>query len=166
MSEVRATPGWDRVRAQIDSGAIDAVGPKEIAKAIETKETERSKRGMYVAAKGSSVENYGEKKIVGYADDGESVSMGAQRADVQKAPRSVHMMSLGGQVAVLDVGKIYLRNKDNGYTTRIHYDEGQYVMYLRSPAKEKEAQEETERVSAETARWCECCKSARRRSTS
>ncbi len=38
--EVRATPGWERVRVQIASGAIDAVGPKEIAKAFEMKETE------------------------------------------------------------------------------------------------------------------------------
>ena len=66
---------WERVRAQIDSGAIDAVDPREIAKALETKEMEISNRGMgYVAANGSCIKNYGEKKVVGYADDGESVS--------------------------------------------------------------------------------------------
>ncbi len=67
VNEVRATPGWERVRVQIDSGAIDAVGPKEIAKAFEMKETEMSKRGKgYVAANGSSIEYYWESKIVGY----------------------------------------------------------------------------------------------------
>ncbi len=46
---------------QINSGAIGAVGPKEIAKAFEVKETEMSERGMgYVAVNGSSVKNYGE----------------------------------------------------------------------------------------------------------
>ena len=76
VNEVRATPGWERVRVQIDSGAVDTVGPKEIARAFEMKETEMSKRGIgYVAANGSSIKNYGEKKIVGYTDDGESVSM-------------------------------------------------------------------------------------------
>ncbi len=70
VSEARATPGWERARVQIDSGAIDAVGPKEIAKALEIKETEMSKRGTgYVAARGSSIDNYGEKEIVGYTDD-------------------------------------------------------------------------------------------------
>ncbi len=65
MNEVRATPGWERVRVQIDSGAIDTVGPKEKAKALDVKETEMSKRGSgYVAASGSSIKNYGEKKIV------------------------------------------------------------------------------------------------------
>ncbi len=68
-------PGWERVRVQIDSGAIDAVGPKEIAKALEMKGAEMPKRGAgYVAANGSSIENYGER-IAGYADDGESASM-------------------------------------------------------------------------------------------
>ncbi len=31
VNEARATPGWERVRIQIDSGAIDTVGPKDIA---------------------------------------------------------------------------------------------------------------------------------------
>jgi hypothetical protein len=37
-SEIRATPGWEKVRVQTDSGAIDAVGPKEVAKALAMKE--------------------------------------------------------------------------------------------------------------------------------
>ncbi len=40
VNEVRVLPGWERASAQIDPGAVDAVGPKEIAKARETKETE------------------------------------------------------------------------------------------------------------------------------
>ncbi len=63
VDEVRATPGWERVISQIDSGAIDAVGPKEIAKAFEMKETEMSNRGKgHVAAIGSSIQNYGQNK--------------------------------------------------------------------------------------------------------
>ncbi len=44
VEEVRRTPGWERVRIQIDSGAIDTVGPKEIAVAFKMRETEMSKR--------------------------------------------------------------------------------------------------------------------------
>ena len=95
VNEVRVLPGSEREREQIDSGAIDAVGPKEIAKAFEMKETEMSKRGVgSVAASGISIENYGEKKIVGYTDDGESVSMRIQCADVKKVLCSVHKMNL------------------------------------------------------------------------
>ncbi len=94
-NEVRATPGWERLRVQIDTGAIDTVGPKEISKAFEVKETEMSRRGIgYVPADVCSVKNYGEKEIVGYADDGEVVSMRSQRADVKKVLRSVHKMNL------------------------------------------------------------------------
>ncbi len=60
VSEVRAAPGWTRARVQTDFGAIDAVAPKEIASALEGKETEMSKRGTgYVAANGGSIKNYG-----------------------------------------------------------------------------------------------------------
>ena len=35
-----------------------------------------SKRGIgFVAANGSGIKNYGEKRIAGYTDDGEGVSM-------------------------------------------------------------------------------------------
>ncbi len=32
------TPGWERVRVQIESGAIDTVGPKGVVRALELKE--------------------------------------------------------------------------------------------------------------------------------
>ena len=89
------------------------MGPKEIASAFETKETEMSKRGIgYVAANGSSIKNYGEKKIVGYTDDGESVSMRVQCADVKKVLCSVRKMNLGGNALALDGNKSYMQNKE------------------------------------------------------
>ncbi len=55
-------------------------------------------------------------------------------------------MELGGNTIVLDGGKSYTQNKESGHKTRINYEEGQYVMHSRLPVKEKEAQEETEKV--------------------
>ncbi len=56
VNEIRATPGWERGRVQIDTGAIDAVGPKEIVQAFEMKETIMSKKQIgYLAANGSSI---------------------------------------------------------------------------------------------------------------
>ncbi len=55
-------PSW--VAVPIDSGAVDTVGPKELAKASEMKETLISKRGIGdIAANGCNIENYGEKDI-------------------------------------------------------------------------------------------------------
>ena len=102
VNEVRATPGWERVRIQVDSGAIDTVGPKDIAGVFKMRETEMSRRGIgFVAANGSGIKSYGEKKIVGYTDNGEAVSMRVQCADVKKVLCSVHKMNLGCNVVVL-----------------------------------------------------------------
>ncbi len=77
-----------------DSGAINRVGPKETARAFETKETAMSKRGVgFVAASGSRIKSYGEKKIIGYTEDGERMSPRI-RADVKKVLGSVHKMNM------------------------------------------------------------------------
>jgi hypothetical protein len=58
VNEVRETPGWEKIRGQIDSGAVDAAGPREIARAFEMKETAKSKRGIvFGAAHGSGIKN-------------------------------------------------------------------------------------------------------------
>ncbi len=103
VNEARETPGLERIRVQIDSGANDTVGSKELSKAFEMKETAMSKRGIgYVAANGSGIKNYGEEKIVGYTENGEGVSLRMQCADVKKVLGSVHKMNMGGNVGVLD----------------------------------------------------------------
>ncbi len=63
VNGVRKTPGWERIRVQFDSGAVDTGSPKEIAKAFEMRETIMSRRGI-ASAKGSGIENYGEKSVV------------------------------------------------------------------------------------------------------
>ncbi len=69
VSEARETPRWERIRGQVNSVAIDTVGPKEIARAFGMKETAMSKRGVgLAAASGSRIKNYGEKKIIGHTD--------------------------------------------------------------------------------------------------
>ncbi len=67
VNEVRETPGWERIRFQIDSVAIDTVDPEEIAIAFEMKETAMGKRGTgFVAARGRWIKNHGEKMITGH----------------------------------------------------------------------------------------------------
>ncbi len=103
MSEIRATLGPERVRTQTDSGAFDTVRPMEVAKAFGMKETMMSRRGIgHAAANGSSRKNYGEKKTAGLTDDGEELSMRAQRADAKKVVQTAHKMNLGGNVVVSD----------------------------------------------------------------
>ncbi len=62
------------------------------------------------------MENYGEKKIVGYIDDGESISLRTQCTDAKNALRSVHKMDLGGIAVALDGGRSRRRIKDDRST--------------------------------------------------
>ncbi len=66
VNDTRETLGWERIRVQIDSGAIDTVGPNEIAEAFEMKETIVSKSGIeLVAANRSGIRNSVEQQIIG-----------------------------------------------------------------------------------------------------
>ncbi len=115
---------------------------------------------------------------MGYADDGESVSMGVQRADVKKVLCSFHKISLLGNVVGLNGGRSCMQSKENGQRTRINYEEGQCIRCLRLPSKEERVREETDKVlkgdrfailAAESEQVSagerECCKRASRRST-
>ncbi len=80
---VSEAKGWDKVRVQVGSGAIGTVGPKEIAKALKMKANAKSNKDLgYVAANGSKIKNYGERRIVGHAESGDRVSVKTQRADI------------------------------------------------------------------------------------
>ncbi len=52
---------------------------------------------------------------------------------------------MGGNVVALDGRKSHTRSKESGQKTRVNYEESQCVMYLWLPAKETEAQAETEK---------------------
>ena len=119
--------GWERIRVQVDSGAIDTVAPKHVAKAFSLMETKMSKKGIgFIAANGSEIKIHGEKKVVGYTDDGEAVAMRMTCADVQKVLGSVHRMNMGGNKVVLDGERRYMENKTS-QKTNIHFEAGQYI---------------------------------------
>ncbi len=66
--------GWEQIRVQIDSGAVETEGRKEVA--LKMRETAMSKTGSgYVAANGSSIKNYGEKRMDGHTGSGVGMSM-------------------------------------------------------------------------------------------
>ena len=75
----------------MDSGAVDTVGPKSIGRAFNIKETRASNNGKhYIAANGSTINNYGETIIKGETEHGLKVSMPIQIADVKKVLMSTH----------------------------------------------------------------------------
>ena len=96
---------------QVDSGAVDTVAPKHIGRAFKLCETATSKNNVgFVAANGSRIDNYGERKVSGYTEDGTGISLRMTCADVQKVLGSVHRMNKGGNVVVLDGDASYMQN--------------------------------------------------------
>ena len=125
------TPGWERIRIQVDSGAIDTVTPKDTAEGVPTRTAEAATSGKgYMAANGSKIANYGEKRVVGYTDDWTGISMTMQCADVRKTLASVHRMNQGGNQVVLDGKDSYIFHKATGKTTPIEYSDGQYIFHM------------------------------------
>ena len=62
---------WEVIEVQIDSGAVDTVGPREIGSGFQLKETKSSRENEnFVAANGTTIKNHGEKVIKGFTDGG------------------------------------------------------------------------------------------------
>ena len=101
---------WERIRVQVDSGAIDTVAPRSVGKAFNLRKTIMSKHNVgFVAANGSKISNFGER--IGCTYDGEAVSMRMTCADVHNVLGSVHRMNRGGNMVVLDDDESNLQNK-------------------------------------------------------
>ena len=114
--------GLDKIRVQVDSGAVDTVGPKSIGRAFKLKETPASRSGKnYVAANGSAIKNYGELLIKGETEHGLKVSMPIQIADVKKVLMSTHKMNETGLKVVLDGINSFFVEKSSGKTAPIKY---------------------------------------------
>jgi hypothetical protein len=70
---------------------------------------------------------------VGYTDEGDAVGMRMTVADVQKVLGSVRKMNIGGNKVVLDGPRSYMQSR-SGTRTKIHYENGQFILYLWVPA--------------------------------
>jgi hypothetical protein len=130
--------GWERVEVQIDSGAIDTVAPKGVGGHLPIRETEAVRKNMgYVAANGTKIANYGERVLRGTTNDGATVSMAVQVADVSRTLGSVNHMNKAGNVVVLDGHESYTLNKSTGRITDIKWNEGKFIMDMWLPIPQK-----------------------------
>ena len=81
---------WELIKVNVDSGAIDTVGPKGIATAFKMRSTPASRNGLsYRAANGTPIKNEGEKHIVGLTSDWSPINFVMQIAEVSKPLGSV-----------------------------------------------------------------------------
>ncbi len=106
-----------------------------------------SKKGIgYVTANGSNINIYGEKKVVGYPDNGEGVVLKILHADVKKVLGSAHKVYTRGSVVVLEGERSCILSEKAGQKTSVKHEDGQYVMYMLAPSREDEVREESEKA--------------------
>jgi hypothetical protein len=132
---------WEEVIVTVDSGAVDTVGPKHVARGIKVVPTEASKAGRgFVAANGTPIARYGEKRIQGVTDEGNDVAMNMQAADVKKVLGSVGKFCGAGNRVVFDddpaTGGSYIEHKATGKKTEIRKKNGTYEfsIWVKAPS--------------------------------
>ena len=129
---------WERVPVTVDSGAIDTVIPRRVAKGITVRQTEASRNGLkYRSASGNAIVNEGEKNLRGYTNEANMVDMTAQVAEVTKPLGSVRAFVKAGNKVVFDNGGSYIQNKTTGVKTIIEDRNGAYVFDLWIPRDNK-----------------------------
>ena len=99
----------------MDSGAVDTVGPRQVAQAIPIKPTKASKEGRhYKAANGTEIKNYGQKRIEGVDNKGVSTGITIQVADVHKTLASVGKMTDAGNTIIFSKGRSIIATDKEG----------------------------------------------------
>ena len=125
---------WERIQVTADSGAIDSVIPRRMARGVAVKETAASRRGLkYRAANGTAILNEGEKNIKGYSNEANLVDMTMQVAEVTKPLGSVRAMVKAGNKVVFDDGDSYILNKATGVKTCMDDRNGAFVFDIWVP---------------------------------
>jgi len=108
-----------------DSGAVDHVITTDAAKAFEVQETAASRAGLsYRAANGTSIKNYGEKKINGVTQNGVGFNMSCQVADVKKNLASFVKMVEEGNDIVLSKKGSFIKHVQSGQVIKLDLDKG------------------------------------------
>ena len=111
------------IEVTVDSGAAESVMHKKIAKNVQVRESEGSKKAVkYVAAAGAVISNEGEKHISVETEEGHHCKLKMQIAAVNKALLSVSK--------ICDAGHDVLFTRIGGKIT--HNETGQVVKFKRT----------------------------------
>ena len=111
----------------MDFGAGETVGPKSIASHIPIVPSPSSTAGIsYVAANGTKIANYGEKKLRGLSSNGVPKEMKMQVADVKKLLTAVSAICDSGNKVVFDNEGSYIESKATGQRTQLRRENGVY----------------------------------------
>ena len=106
---------WEEVEFAVDSGATETVIGEDVLKSVTKIEGAAYKRGVkYEVANGVRIPNLGEKRFIGYSEDGQSREITAQVCDVNKPLLSVSKIVNAGNRVVFDGDGGYIEDLQSG----------------------------------------------------
>ena len=128
------------VRAAVDSGSLDCVGPPTMAPGVPIKESKGSRKGQqYGSASGHKIPNMGEQNIIGMLENGSEKAMNFQVAEVTRPLLSVgRICDRGNQVLFGQNGGVIM-NLKTGEVNNFYRDrDGMYQLdfWIRNPRGE------------------------------
>ena len=143
---------WERIRVNLDSGAIDWVFTPEAGEPFETKPSIFSRYGInYTAANGTEIENFGQKTLTGYSDEWTPLSVNVQIADVKSNLAAGMKIVEADNRIVLDANGSYIENKKTGDRIQIRHENGCFVFDMWVPAKREDKRSATGKTAKNTA---------------
>ena len=123
---------WVDVDVKIDSGATEMVIPEAmLAGVIDVCEGSAFKRGVqYEVANGSHTPSLGDRRFVGFTEDGAVNNIVAQVCAVNQGLMSVRQMTKKGNRVVFDDAGSYIEDKMTGARKWMHDEGGMYSLKL------------------------------------
>jgi hypothetical protein len=144
---------WMEIDAILDSGAVDTIAPKGVAKGSKIRQTDISKRnGKYASADGGIIQNVGECEIEGVAHDGTEIKLVTQVGDkltnmliaVRRVVESGNMVASGASMKAIrklaacgELDKNMIVDK-NGRRTEVLDENGMHVYNMKIKKKGKD----------------------------
>ena len=107
---------WVEIDVAVDSGTTETVMSEEtLAGVIDITESAACKRGvMYEVANGVQIPNLGERKFLGFTEEGSARGMTAQICAVNKTQMSVSKIASKGNRVVFDDDGSFIEDKETG----------------------------------------------------
>ena len=119
---------WVAIEVAIDSGATETVMAEEtLSGVIDITEGPAMKRGVtYEVADGNEIPNLGERKFLGFTEEGGQKGVTAQVCAVNKTLMSVSKIASKGNRVVFDDDGSYIEDKTTGERTWMKQVGGMY----------------------------------------
>ena len=129
------------------SEIMEKGGPRNVGSKLPIKPTRASRAGMnYKAANGTSIRNYGERRLEGWTQKGKKTGITIQVAEVNKVLGSVGKMTEAGNTIIFSNGKSIITSDPDGsvaaaafkaakaeQTTELRKDNGVYTFDMWLP---------------------------------